>query len=214
MVTHWVRDKMAANYLSTFFVPKVRIKNDIALVQLMTYAVQATSHYLNQWRFVYWRLYASLGLSELGAMAWQFSKNHRAEIRQPKRVAAERMLEKRKQQSCDIHKCFMFPKHTLNIKFRPDLILDSHELHFGFKWHHVQFSLSCVYQCEIYKVTISNPFLDHSRPWCQLHTIKAQHGAPCTALYCKCRNVEPSCLIALGLQAGATPKPKVRPCTV
>ena len=28
-------------------------------------AVQATSHYLNQWWLVYWRIYASLGLSEL-----------------------------------------------------------------------------------------------------------------------------------------------------
>ena len=26
---------------------------------------QATSHYLNQWRLVYWRIYASLGLKEL-----------------------------------------------------------------------------------------------------------------------------------------------------
>ena len=28
-------------------------------------AVQATSHYLNQWWLVYWRVYASLGLNEL-----------------------------------------------------------------------------------------------------------------------------------------------------
>ena len=28
-------------------------------------AVQATSHYLNQWSLVYWRIYASLGLNEL-----------------------------------------------------------------------------------------------------------------------------------------------------
>ena len=28
-------------------------------------AVQATSHYLNQWWFVYWWIYASLGLNEL-----------------------------------------------------------------------------------------------------------------------------------------------------
>ena len=28
-------------------------------------AVQATSHYLNQWWLVYWRIYASLGLNEL-----------------------------------------------------------------------------------------------------------------------------------------------------
>ena len=31
-------------------------------------AVQATSHYLNQWWFVYWRIYASLGLNELNNM--------------------------------------------------------------------------------------------------------------------------------------------------
>ena len=27
-------------------------------------AIQATSHYFNQWWFVYWRIYASLGLNE------------------------------------------------------------------------------------------------------------------------------------------------------
>ena len=32
-------------------------------------AVQATSHYLNQWWLVYWRIYASLGLNELISQA-------------------------------------------------------------------------------------------------------------------------------------------------
>ena len=32
---------------------------------LYCYAIQATSRYLNQWRLVYWRIYASLGLNEL-----------------------------------------------------------------------------------------------------------------------------------------------------
>ena len=30
-------------------------------------AIQATSHYLNQWWLVYWRIYASLGLNELNS---------------------------------------------------------------------------------------------------------------------------------------------------
>ena len=35
-------------------------------------AVQATSHYLNQWWLVYWHIYASLGLNELVQInAWQ-----------------------------------------------------------------------------------------------------------------------------------------------
>ena len=33
-------------------------------------AVQATSHYLNQWWLVYWRIYVSLGLNELRATGW------------------------------------------------------------------------------------------------------------------------------------------------
>ena len=41
------------------------INNNPALVQIMTCASQATSHYLNQWWLIYWRIYASLGLNEL-----------------------------------------------------------------------------------------------------------------------------------------------------
>ena len=40
------------------FVPKGQINNIPAIFQ-------ATSHYLNQWWLVYWRIYASLGLNEL-----------------------------------------------------------------------------------------------------------------------------------------------------
>ena len=34
-------------------------------------ADQATSHYLNQWRLIYWCIYASLGLNELNAPSSQ-----------------------------------------------------------------------------------------------------------------------------------------------
>ena len=51
--------------ISLKFVPKIRINNIPALVQIMAGADQATSHYLNQWWLVYWRIYASLGLNEL-----------------------------------------------------------------------------------------------------------------------------------------------------
>ena len=47
------------------FVSKGPMKNILALVQIMACAVQATSHYLNQWWLVYRRIYASLGLNEL-----------------------------------------------------------------------------------------------------------------------------------------------------
>ena len=43
--------------ISLKFVPKGPINNIPSLVQ--------TSHYLNQWWLVYWRIYASLGLNEL-----------------------------------------------------------------------------------------------------------------------------------------------------
>ena len=49
--------------ISLKFVPKVQINNDPALVQIMAW--QVTSHYLNPWWLVYWRIYASLRLSEL-----------------------------------------------------------------------------------------------------------------------------------------------------
>ena len=50
--------------ISLKFVPNGPIDNITALVQIMT-RDQATSHYLNQWWSVYWRIYASLGLNEL-----------------------------------------------------------------------------------------------------------------------------------------------------
>ena len=51
--------------ISLKFVPKVPINNIPALFSWWLGADQATSHYLNQWWLVYWRIYASLGLNEL-----------------------------------------------------------------------------------------------------------------------------------------------------
>ena len=51
--------------ISLKFVLKVRINNIPSLFIYLLGAVQATSHYLNQWWLVYWRIYASLGLNEL-----------------------------------------------------------------------------------------------------------------------------------------------------
>ena len=82
--THWGRDKMVTNFLTTFSnafpwmkMHKFRLRFHWGLflrVQLTISqhwlrkwlgADQATSHYLNQWWLVYWRIYASLGLNEL-----------------------------------------------------------------------------------------------------------------------------------------------------
>ena len=52
--------------ISLKFVPKGPINNIPALVQIMDWRRQATSHYLNQWWLVYWRIYASLGLNVNG----------------------------------------------------------------------------------------------------------------------------------------------------
>ena len=83
-LTHWGRDKMAAISQTTFSsafswmkIYKFRLGFHWSLflrVQLTIFqnwfrqwlgAVQATSHYLNQWWLVYWRIYASLGLIQL-----------------------------------------------------------------------------------------------------------------------------------------------------
>ena len=83
-LTHWGQDKMAAIFQTTvsngFSLMKMyefRLKFHWSLfprVQLTIFqhwfrkwlgAVQATSHYLNQWWLVYRRIYASLGLNEL-----------------------------------------------------------------------------------------------------------------------------------------------------
>ena len=56
----WISLKMWLKW-----VPKVRISNIPALVQIMAWRRQARSHYVNQWWLVYWRIYASLGLNDL-----------------------------------------------------------------------------------------------------------------------------------------------------
>ena len=47
------------------FIPKGSINNIPALVRVWLGADQATSHYLDQWWLINWRIYASLGLNEL-----------------------------------------------------------------------------------------------------------------------------------------------------
>ena len=83
-LTHWGRDKMAAIFQTTFsnafssmemiefrlklhWMLFLRVQSTISQHWFRKWlgAVQATSHYLNQWFLVYWRIYASLGLSEL-----------------------------------------------------------------------------------------------------------------------------------------------------
>ena len=51
--------------ISLKFVPKGPINKNPALVQIMASTGQATSHYMNQWWLVCWRIYESLGLNEL-----------------------------------------------------------------------------------------------------------------------------------------------------
>ena len=83
-LTHWDRANMAAIFWTTFWNAfswmkmyefrltchwylSLRVKLIIShhLFRWWLGADQATSHYLNQWCYVYWRIYASLGLNEL-----------------------------------------------------------------------------------------------------------------------------------------------------
>ena len=74
-LTHRGRDKMAAisqttvsNAFSSMKMLKFRSKFHWTLsirLPLTKFQHLATSHYLNQWCLVYWRIYASLGLNEL-----------------------------------------------------------------------------------------------------------------------------------------------------
>ena len=101
ILTHWGRDKMAAisqttfsNVFSSMKMFKFRLRFHWSLfprVQLTIFhhwfrwwlgAVQATSHYLNQWWLVYRRIYASPGLNELTWCCIQHSDvKRRAESR-------------------------------------------------------------------------------------------------------------------------------------
>ena len=98
-LTHWGRDKMAAvsqtmfsNAFSCMKMYEFRIKFHWSLFlwfQLTIYqhwfrywlgAIQATSHYLNQWWLIDWRIYASLGLNELMACCLRASSLQRCSV--------------------------------------------------------------------------------------------------------------------------------------
>ena len=89
-LTHWGRDKMAAIFQTTFWngfssmkMYEYRLKFHLSLflrVKLTIFrhwfrkwlgADQATSHFMNQWWLVCWRIYASLGLNELINRCWK-----------------------------------------------------------------------------------------------------------------------------------------------
>ena len=82
ILTHWGRDKMAAIFQTTFssafswmkmfefrlifhwsLFPRVQFTIFQHWFRRCLGASQATSHYLNQWCSIYWRVYASLGLN-------------------------------------------------------------------------------------------------------------------------------------------------------
>ena len=90
VLTHWGRDNMAAvsqttlsNAFSWMKMLEFRLRFHWSLflrVQLTIIqhwfrkwlgAGQATSHYLNQWWLVYWRIYASLGLNEFNTTRFE-----------------------------------------------------------------------------------------------------------------------------------------------
>ena len=93
ILTHWNRHKMTAIFQTTFSnafswmkTCEFRLKCHWSLflrVQLTLFqhcfiqllgADQATNHYLNQWRFIYWRIYASV-LSQHVQCIFQTSLN-------------------------------------------------------------------------------------------------------------------------------------------
>ena len=66
--------------ISLKFVPKVPIDNIPALVQIKAQgAIQATSHYLNQWWLFYWWIYASISLNEF-KVQWTANGNSEQQI--------------------------------------------------------------------------------------------------------------------------------------
>ena len=87
--TYWVRDKMAATsqkifsnafpWMKTYgfrlrfhWIMFPRVHSTIFQHWFRSWlgADEATSHHLNQWWFVYWRIYVSLGLKEFKAITW------------------------------------------------------------------------------------------------------------------------------------------------
>ena len=84
-LTHWGRDKMAAIFQTAFswmkmyefrlrfhcrMFPRVQLTIFMHWFRKWLGAGQATSHYLNQWWLVSWRIYTSLGLNELNRIIY------------------------------------------------------------------------------------------------------------------------------------------------
>ena len=79
-LTHWVQDKMAAIFQTTFlnafswmkmydfiliFHSSLFQRVQLIILQLWFSANQVRTHYLNQWWLIYWHIYGSLSLNEL-----------------------------------------------------------------------------------------------------------------------------------------------------
>ena len=92
-LTLWGRDKIAAISQTTFLnafswmemyefllrfhwslFPRFKLTILQHWFQWWLGADQATSHYLNQWWFVYWRIYVPLGLNELTRKPWESNR--------------------------------------------------------------------------------------------------------------------------------------------
>ena len=67
--------------ISLKFVPKFRIHNIPALVKIMAWRQQATSHHLNHWRLVYRRIYVSLGITQWNLPVPLHRKANNADIK-------------------------------------------------------------------------------------------------------------------------------------
>ena len=84
-LTHWGRDKMVSNFVTTFsnafswmkiYILRLRFHwSLLPRVQLTKFNHWSRwqNHYLNQWWLVYWCIYVSLGLNELNACCWMES---------------------------------------------------------------------------------------------------------------------------------------------
>ena len=125
-LTHWGRDKMAAIFQTTFsngfswmkmFEYPLKFHWSLLLrVKLTIFrhwfrkwlgAVQATSHYLNQWWLICWRIYASLGLNEL----INIKENIKAPHYWPFVMAIHRWSVDSSRKSPVIREAFTYPRY-------------------------------------------------------------------------------------------------------
>ena len=133
--------------ISLKFVPKGSINNIPALVQIMAWLLQATSHNLNQWWSVYRRINASLGLNELTWHQESLDLDLSSGFVRPSDIYFQYILNKIHELSGQDHELVLyFLSQLWSFNFTSDLA--------GFcvpLWKHIGYTITMSISCTLFR---------------------------------------------------------------